>query len=86
MRDIRVAYQTTCPNCRSNKLAWHCTTTNNSDVQNGRLRLHEVDVLFYIGCDECSETVHVESGNKIAARLNKDWPRLVEVAKPSATP
>lgn len=62
--------KTECRHCGSSKLSWFCKAHNKSDVQEGRLRTSDVGVLFVQGCDECSETLQVESGDKVAKRLN----------------
>ena len=63
---------TKCPECGSTQLSWFCSTHNKSDVVDGRLRLHDVGVNFVLGCDECSETVQVVSGEKIADRMTRE--------------
>lgn len=60
-----------CPECKSNRLTWICMATNTGDVVDGRLRLHEIDVLFVLGCDDCSETVAVRSGADVATALTQ---------------
>ena len=63
--------KTTCPECGSRHLSWFCSTHNTSGVVDGRLRMHDVGVQFVLGCDECSETVQVVSGDKIAERMTR---------------
>ena len=63
---------TKCPECGSNQLSWFCHPHNKSDVVDGRLRMHDVGVKFVLGCDECSETVQVVSGDQIAERLTRE--------------
>ena len=63
--------KTQCPHCKGENLSWFCTTHNSSDAQDGRLRMHDVEAKFVLGCDDCSETVQVVSGDKIAAHLNQ---------------
>lgn len=64
--------KTQCSNCDSSNLTWFCRTHNQSDVQEGRLRTNDVSVQFVLGCDGCSETLQVVSGDKIARRLNRE--------------
>lgn len=64
--------KTQCTHCGGNKLSWFCRTHNQSDVQEGRLRTSDVGVQFVHGCDDCSETLQVVSGDKIAERLNRE--------------
>lgn len=64
--------KTQCQECGSVDLQWHCSIVNNSDVQQGRLRSHDMGVLFFLGCNECSATVQRASGDQIARRLNRE--------------
>lgn len=59
-----------CPECKSKDLEWSCGTQKISDVVDGRLTMHDVGVIFFLGCNECSETVAVVDGDKIAGMLN----------------
>ncbi len=59
-----------CHECGSKSLTWQATVISNTPVQNGRLRLNEVSGLFYLGCDECSETVARVDANEVACFLN----------------
>ena len=60
-----------CKNCGSHILSWHCGTQNNSGVVDGRLRMHEIGVIFYLGCDECSETLSIINGDKVAEIMTR---------------
>lgn len=59
-----------CPECGSKSLTWDATVVKNTSVQDGRLRSHEVSGLFYLGCDECSETVARATAYEVADFLN----------------
>jgi hypothetical protein len=61
-----------CGNCGSVKLSWNCTTRNIGGVGDGRLRLSDVSVIFYLGCDECSETVQVRTSDEVVDEMNKE--------------
>lgn len=60
-----------CSCCGSTELRWHCSQKNLSGVADGRLRLNEVGTEFFLGCDSCSETLEVVSGDKVAMWMNK---------------
>jgi hypothetical protein len=62
---------TECKNCGSKKLKWHCSPVNLGGVQDGRIRMHETEVIFYLGCEDCSETLKTLHGNVIAEFLNE---------------
>lgn len=52
----------TCPLCESPELTWHFSLEPQSGApQDGRLRLHDVRGMFYLGCDHCSETLEALS-------------------------
>lgn len=59
-----------CPECGSESLTWAPAITIHNKVQQGRLTTKDVSGLFYLGCDECSETVARASAEEIATFLN----------------
>lgn len=58
-----------CPSCGSSDIEWHCGHTTNSGVQDGRLRMHDVTTVFFLGCNSCSETIRTVSGDDVAQLL-----------------
>lgn len=62
---------TRCPECGSRSLRWDCTLRARHAVPDGRLRLNEVSGLFYLGCEECSETVIRVSDDDVTKLLNQ---------------
>jgi hypothetical protein len=58
-----------CPECGSRKLTWHADTKNYGGVQDGRISMREVGPIFFLGCDNCSKTIRVTEGDKVAALL-----------------
>ena len=62
-------YPTKCNECESEHLSWGSTATNRGCVVDGRIRMHEVGVLFYLCCKECSHTIATVDGNDIAKIL-----------------
>lgn len=65
-----VATPKTCRECGSDDLAWQTHNKNIGQAQEGRLRTHEVECLFVLGCNYCSETLLVLSADHIAGQLN----------------
>jgi hypothetical protein len=59
-----------CPECESKRLVWGYTPRNTAGVVDGRLRLHDVRVEFYLGCEECSETLAVVDAEYVARFLS----------------
>lgn len=58
-----------CRACGSTSLTWYSHQKSDSGVAEGRLRTHEVTCVFFLGCDECSETLAFASADQIAAYL-----------------
>lgn len=61
---------TECRECGSFELKWHCGQHNGSGVVDGRLRLHDVSTQFFLGCEVCSATLRVVTGDQVAELLN----------------
>lgn len=59
-----------CPACGSHSLTWDNTIITHGSVPHGRLTTSDVSGLFYLGCDECSETVANVSAEQVAAFMN----------------
>lgn len=59
-----------CPNCDGDNFKWHIGKTNNSDVQDGRLRMHDISVIAFLACEECSETLNIIREHSIEEMLN----------------
>ncbi|WP_198537185.1 MULTISPECIES: hypothetical protein [Pseudomonas] len=67
---IKATSITACKECHSTELTWHTSNINRSGLQEGRLRTSEVDCLFFLGCDHCSETLATVSADRIAGLMN----------------
>lgn len=66
----KISEITECSECGSKSLTWGTHYKTNSGVPEGRLRSSEVQCLFVLGCDECSETLAIVSVDKVAAALS----------------
>lgn len=66
----------TCGSCGGTSLTWqtHNVIRVGCPVQQGRLNTNEVECLFVLGCDDCSETLAVCSADDIAKLLNNPPP------------
>jgi hypothetical protein len=60
-----------CTACGSQNLTWHCQPQNRGGAQDGLLKINEIGVTFFLGCDECSETLLLVQGDEVAERLTK---------------
>ena len=61
---------TACRHCGSTALTWATSIVNRTDVQQGRLNTRDVECLFYLGCDTCSETLAMLSADRVADLVN----------------
>ena len=61
-----------CTNCEGTDLAWFAVSHHNGNIVDGRLKLNEVQPMFSLGCEECSETLLVLPASEIAALLNSN--------------
>lgn len=46
-----------CPECGGDELAWGAHQHKTTNVADGRLALRDVTTTFYLGCEQCSETL-----------------------------
>lgn len=60
-----------CPECGSADTQWHCSQHTDSGVVDGRLRMHEVNARFFLGCNSCSETIRIIDGDDLARLMTK---------------
>jgi hypothetical protein len=60
-----------CPNCGSKEMTWHCGPQNRGGVMDGRIKMNEIGVIFFLGCDSCSETLKVIDGDHVATVLTQ---------------
>lgn len=64
------AIPNTCRECGSEDLKWFADVQNVGQAQDGRIKLNEVRCIFVLGCEYCSETIRIVSGDEIAVTLN----------------
>lgn len=60
-----------CPECGSRDLTWHVGVRNLNTSVDGQICMREVGPIFYLGCDECSETIRTVDGDKVAEMLTE---------------
>jgi hypothetical protein len=68
-----------CTNCGSEELKWQCATQNLGGVQNNMISMNETGVIFFLGCEECSETVKFVDGDFIAQFLNNNLEEIKQI-------
>lgn len=61
---------TACYVCDSESLTWDSAVIIHNDVQQGRLTTRDVSAIFFLGCDECSETLARVSAEDVVEFLN----------------
>lgn len=52
-----------CTGCQGTDLVWEVTTEPTANVPDGRYKANEFRVIFYLGCNECSDTIEVVRAN-----------------------
>lgn len=67
-----------CKECGGTDLAWYAFSWHNSGIADGRLRLNEVQPMFGLGCEECSETLLVLPASEIANMINVGFFNVAE--------
>lgn len=67
---IKASAITICKECGSTHLTWQTSIVNRSSVLQGRLNTRDVECLFFLGCDHCSETLAMVSADKVASLMN----------------
>lgn len=65
---------TSCKECGSTALTWQTSIINRSNVVQGRRNTSDVECVFFLGCDECSETLATVSADKVAGAMNAAAP------------
>ena len=60
-----------CRECGSAALSWFAQNTVPNGIQQNRLNTSDVQCVFVLGCDDCSETLKIISADKIAEHFNK---------------
>lgn len=70
-RDEHILSETVaCPNCTSTNSEWFVHAINGSTVVDGRLQMHDIRVMAFLGCLDCSETIRSINEDEINAVLN----------------
>ena len=59
-----------CSNCQSKALSWQCGVQNTGVCQDGQISMNEVKAVFFLGCDDCSETLKIVDFEKIVSYMN----------------
>lgn len=62
-----------CPACEGGPVVWSAGPVKLNTVADGRLTMRDVETQFYLGCEECSETlIHSVSADQVAAFLTSE--------------
>lgn len=64
-----------CPECGEKKLTWSTAPHKKNGVADGRLTMRDVETIFYLGCEECSETLltHIDPAVVAKALTEMGW-------------
>lgn len=58
-----------CKDCGSSDLFWFAQNTVPNGIQHNRLNTHDVECLFFLGCNHCSATLKQVSADRIAEKI-----------------
>jgi len=61
-----------CAECGGKNLQWTSGIHNAGGCVDGRIRMHEVQGIFILGCVDCSATVQIVDADKVAAWMNSE--------------
>lgn len=70
-KTVVVRMPSKCKECGSTSLSWFTQNTVKNGIQQNRLNTNDIDCIFVLGCDECSETLKLVSADKIADLMNE---------------
>lgn len=62
-----------CSNCGSDDLFIDYRIVNESDVPDGKLRVSDVSVIYFLGCNYCSETLDVVNSEQMMGLINREF-------------
>lgn len=70
---IKASAITRCKVCGSSDLAWQTSNVICTGVQQGRLNTGDVECLFVLGCNHCSETLATVRADKVASLMSSQF-------------
>lgn len=62
-----------CRHCHSWDVTWEVAKTNLSNVQDGRLCMHDVGISFFLACNTCSETLAWATEAEFLDKFNEEF-------------
>lgn len=60
----------TCPTCDSPHITWDIGKRSGGGIADGRLRIHDIAVELYLGCETCSETIRILREDEALCSIN----------------
>lgn len=60
-----------CNNCGSDDVTWQLALTVPSGIQANRLNTHDILPVFFLGCNNCSETIQQITESNFMPVLNR---------------
>lgn len=58
-----------CKDCGSSDLFWFAQNTVPNGIQQNRLNSHDIECVFFLGCNHCSATLKQVSADRIAEKI-----------------
>lgn len=81
MDNVVASQPVSCPECGGTDLEWAYSLRGPPGIANGRHVTSEIVVQVYLGCSECSHTVHVETLDQFLVRVALMATAQAEVAR-----
>ena len=69
-----------CKDCGSSDLFWFAQNTVSNGIQQNRLNTHDIECVFFLGCNHCSATLKQISADTIAEKITAALKPAAEVA------
>jgi len=67
---VKLTNITKCRVCGGASLTWDTVNRVRNGIQQNRLNTQDVECIFYLGCDDCSETLALVKADTVAEKLN----------------
>lgn len=59
-----------CKECGSDEISWENLLTNTNGIQDGKLRMHDIGIVYYLACNYCGETLAHATSSEVLSELN----------------
>ena len=75
-----------CRVCGSDSLSWQTMQSVRNGIMQNRLNTNDVECIFFLGCDSCSETLRTITAEQVAQQMTQATPPKPEASALRETP